>query len=180
VLATIPNGQLIQAAIAAITPPKIARPSSFVLHAPLELMARVALLPHVRPDAQLQARRQIAALAVRYIHAGPSVEPPKITHAQIDTALPALIDSLHCGDVDSVDSALLFLTPRLSIFALRKALVDEIAPLLGAAGHASYFAGFARTIKPRKRRRVAARTVANAGSHARVTSLLVQRKQRKR
>jgi hypothetical protein len=135
-LAALPDDQLIQAAIAAITPPKIARPSSFVLHAPLELMARVALLPHVRPDAQLQARRQIAALAVRYIHAGPSVEPPKITHAQIDTALLALIDSLHCGDVDGVDSALLFLTPRLSIFALRKALIDEIAPLLGAAGHA--------------------------------------------
>lgn len=135
-LAALPDDQLIEAAIAAITPPKIAPPSSFVLHAPLEVMARAALLPYVRPDAHPRARRQIAALAVRYIHAGPSVETPKIIHTQIDTSLPALIDSLHCGDIAGADGALLFLAPRLSIFALRKALIDEIAPLLGAAGHA--------------------------------------------
>jgi hypothetical protein len=135
-LAALPNDQLIESAIAAITPPKIARPSSFVLHAPLELMARSALLSLVRPNAQSQARRQIAALAVRYIHAGPSAEAPQIRHTEIETALPALIDSIREGDVECADSALLFLAPRLSIFALRQALIDEIAPLLGAAAHA--------------------------------------------
>ena len=135
-LAALPDDQLIEAAITAITPPKIAQPSSFVSHAPLELLARAALLSYVRPDARPRARRRIAGLAMRYIHAGPSLETPKISHTQIDTALPALIDSLHCGDVDGADSALLFLAPRLPVFALRQALVDEIAPLLGAAGHA--------------------------------------------
>jgi hypothetical protein len=135
-LAALPNDQLIESAIAAITPPKIARPSSFVLHAPLELMARSALLPLVQSSAQSQARRQIAALAVRYIHAGPSAETPQIRHTEIETALPALVNSIREGDVACADSALLFLAPRLSIFALRKALIDEIAPLLGAAAHA--------------------------------------------
>jgi hypothetical protein len=145
-LADLSDEQLVESAIAAIMPPKLARPSSFVLHAPLELMARSALLPLVRPNAKSQARRQIAALAVRYIHAGPSAETPQIRHTEIETALPALIDSLHCGDVDGADSALLSLTPRLSIFAMRKALIDEIAPLLSAAGHAPILlASLART-----------------------------------
>ena len=134
--AAVPDDHLIESAIAAITPPKLARPSSFVLHAPLELMARSALLPLVRTNAQSQARRQIAALAVRYIHAGPSAETPQIRHTEIETALPALVNSIREGDVACADSALLFLAPRLSIFALRKALIDEIAPLLGAAAHA--------------------------------------------
>lgn len=135
-LAALPDDQLVEAAITAITPPKIAQPSSFVLHAPLELLARAALLPLVRPDAHLLARRQIAAVAVRYAHAGPPIAPVNTAHTQIDTALPALVDSLRCGDVEGADNALLFLTPRLSIFALRTALIDEIAACLGAAGHA--------------------------------------------
>jgi hypothetical protein len=135
-LASLPDAELIAAAIATITPPKIARPSSFVLHAPLELLARAALLPYVATEAYSQARRQIAAVAVRYAHAGPAIDDPKITHTNTDTALSALIGSLNEGDADGVDSALLFLLPRVPLLDLRRALIDEITPCLGAAGHA--------------------------------------------
>ncbi len=135
-LASLPDTELIAAAIAVITPPKIAQPSSFVLHAPLELLARAALLPYVAAKAYPQALRQIAAVAVRYTHAGPSIDDPKITHTSTDTALSVLIGSLNEGNADGVDNALLFLLPRMPLFDLRRALVDHITPCLGAAGHA--------------------------------------------
>jgi hypothetical protein len=135
-LASLPDEKLIEAAIAAITPPKIARPSSFVLHAPLELLARAALLPYVAPDAYPRARRQIAAVAVRYAHAGPAIDDPEVTHSSTDTALSALIGSLNEGNPDGVDSALLFLLPRVPLLDLRRAFIDEMVPCLGAAGHA--------------------------------------------
>ncbi|MFZ5618498.1 MAG: hypothetical protein ACOZAA_14385, partial [Pseudomonadota bacterium] len=40
------------------------------------------------------------------------------------------------GDADEVDGALLYLGPRVSVLALRRALAEEIAPMLGAAAHA--------------------------------------------
>jgi hypothetical protein len=135
-LASLPDEQLLEAAIGVITPPKIARPSSFVLHAPLELLARVALLPYVASDAYPQARRQIAAVAVRYAHAGPVIDDPEVTHSSTDTALSALVGSLNEGNANGVDSALLFLLPRMPLLDLRRTLIDEITPCLGAAGHA--------------------------------------------
>jgi hypothetical protein len=135
-LASLPAEQLVDAVITAIAPPKIARPSSFVLHAPLELLARAALLPYVQTNARAQARRQIAAVAVRYANAGAAIDDPKIIHTNIDAALSALFGSLREGDANGVDSALLFLLPRLPLRGLRTALIDAIVPCLGAAGHA--------------------------------------------
>src|SRR4051812_19949483 len=45
--------------------------ASFVLHAPLGLLARVGLLRAVRPDAREQARQRIVWLAATYAAAGP-------------------------------------------------------------------------------------------------------------
>ncbi len=134
-LASLSAEQLVDAVITVITPPKIARPSSFVLHAPLELLARAALLPYVQTNARTQVLRQIAAVAVRYANAGAVIDDPKIVHTNIDAALSALFGSLREGDANGVDSALLFLAPRLQLRGLRCALIDAIVPCLGAAGH---------------------------------------------
>lgn len=130
------DAQLVASVVAALTPPKIAAPSSFVLHAPLELLARAALLPHVAPAARPQARRQIAAIGVRYAHAGASAEAPNARFAGDAAALAALLESLRDGDVQGVDAALCFLLPRVPLWRLRSALVDALAPCLGAAAHA--------------------------------------------
>ena len=135
-LVDISDSRLVVAVVAAITPPKIAAPSSFVLHAPLELLARAALLPHVAPAARAAARRQIAAVAVRYAHAGAQAETPSGSFSGDDVALAALMDSLRSGDAHGVDTALCFLLPRLPLWRLRAALVDELVPCLGAAAHA--------------------------------------------
>lgn len=130
------DARLVAAVVAAITPPKVAAPSSFVLHAPLELLARAALLPQVAPEARGRARRQIAAVAVRYAHAGTEADVPDGVFANETSALAALLEALRSGDAPGADSALCFLLPRVPLSRLRAALVDAVAPCLGAAAHA--------------------------------------------
>src|SRR5262249_50693305 len=49
---------------------------SFVLHAPLELLARTALLPLVHPASRERARQRIAWLGAAYEAAGEAVKEP--------------------------------------------------------------------------------------------------------
>jgi len=51
--------------------------------------------------------------------------------------LQELAAALRAGDADAVDSAFLFLLPRISVKEFSAALAEEILPSLGAAGHAS-------------------------------------------
>lgn len=70
---------LVSACAAVIDRPKAAPPDSFVLHAPLELMARAGLIARVSPDGRDGARRRLAWLAATYAAAGPSAdEPPPV------------------------------------------------------------------------------------------------------
>jgi hypothetical protein len=56
--------------------PKQAPPNSFVLHAPLELLARAILLPRVPEPARDAARARLRWVADTYAAAGPSTESP--------------------------------------------------------------------------------------------------------
>src|ERR1700677_3011064 len=72
-LAGASDAVLIQAVAAAIATPKAQINSSFLLHAPLELLARAWLLPQVPPYKRADARR-IAEIAARYAVEGPEIE----------------------------------------------------------------------------------------------------------
>jgi hypothetical protein len=135
-LASAGDAVLIQAVAASIARPKVRIDSSFLLHAPLELLARASLLAHVPPDGREGARRRIAEIAVRYAAEGPEIEPRTTAYRSEDAALAELAVALRGGDADSVDSALKFLLPRMSLARLRAVLAEPVAPLLGAAGHA--------------------------------------------
>jgi hypothetical protein len=135
-LTTISDAMLIQSVAVAIAAPKVEVRSSFALHAPLELLARAWLLPYVSPDKRDDARRRIAEIAVRYAGEGPEIEPRPRGHATADRALVELLEALHAGDADTVDSSLLFLLSRVSPESLRAALADAVIPSLGAAAHA--------------------------------------------
>jgi hypothetical protein len=135
-LATAGDGVLLRAVAAAIARPKIRIDSSFLLHAPLELMARARLLPHVPPHGRAEARRRVAEIAARYAALGPEIEPKPHGYPADDAALSDLPAALRAGDADTVDRALLFLTPRIPGERLRAVLAEPILPLLGAAGHA--------------------------------------------
>src|SRR4051794_20373397 len=75
-LAAVPSASLIRAAGEVIARPKVAPADSFVLHAPLELLARACLLRYAAPGAKEAIRRRIVWLAATYAAAGPELAPP--------------------------------------------------------------------------------------------------------
>ena len=135
-LTMISDAVLIQSVAAVIATPKAQASSSFLLHAPLELLARAGLLPYVSADKRDNARRRIAEIAGRYAVEGAEVETLPRDYPTVDSALVELLEALRGGDVDTVDGALLFLLPRVPPERLRASVAEEIIPALGAAGHA--------------------------------------------
>jgi len=136
-LASASDEILIRSVAASITCPKVQINSSFLLHAPLELLARAWLLQHLPPHKRKDARRRIAEIAVRYAGEGAEIESNPKEYSNVDQALGDLSAALRAGDADTVDSAFLFLLPRISAERFRAALAEQILPSLGAAGHAS-------------------------------------------
>jgi hypothetical protein len=128
--------RLAAAVAAAIERPKRTADSSFLTHAPLELAARLALLPMVAPAAREAVRRRIAAIAARYANEGEEADAAPADFPGTDEAAAALLGALQEGDPATVDQALLYLIPRLSVAALRRAVADAVIPALGAAAHA--------------------------------------------
>ena len=120
---------------------------SFVLHAPLELLARAALLPYVAPDAREGARLRIVSLAAGYEASGPPAADPPVAHfdSLADAAL-TLIGAIDAGDLDDVDTAATWLGVRARPDQLGPLLADTVLDRLSAAGHANiYLALLART-----------------------------------
>ena len=127
---------LIRAVAEAISRPKVQINSSFLLHAPLELLARAWHLTRVSPQGREDARRRIAEIAVRYAGEGPEIESRPKAYSTSDQALAELCGAVRAGDADAVEGAILFLLPRISAARLSAALVDDILPSLAAAAHA--------------------------------------------
>jgi len=135
-LAAASDEMLIRSVAAAIMCPKVQINSSFLLHAPLELLARAWLLQHLPPHKREDARRRIAEIAVRYAGDGPEIESKPKEYSATDHALWELSAALRAGDADAVDSAFLFLLRHLSAERFRAVLAEEILASLGAAAHA--------------------------------------------
>ncbi len=135
-LSQVRDATLANFVAAAIAAPKRSASSSFLTHAPLELTARLRLLPMLAPAARDQARRRIAAIAGDYARAGEEVETPPRPFASAEAAISFLKRAMREGDGEGADAALLFLIPRVPALALRAALAPEILPMLGAAAHA--------------------------------------------
>src|SRR4051794_40783709 len=67
--------RVVEACAAVIDEPKAAPPDSFVLHAPLELLARAVLLSRTPATDRPRAHDRLRSLADRYAAAGPGAEP---------------------------------------------------------------------------------------------------------
>jgi hypothetical protein len=133
------DAALADAVAGAITPPKREADTSFLIHAPLELAARAALLPIVAPGAREQVRRRIASIAAQYARAGEEVEDRPGAYPNEKVAAGALRAAIREGDLDEVDAAVLYLLPCVSPLDLRRALATDIMPMLGAAAHIPIF-----------------------------------------
>jgi hypothetical protein len=81
--------------------PKADPADSFVLHAPLEVMARVGLLPFVDPARRDDALAMIDALGRQYADAGAQVpEPAAVEVGDPAAAAAALLAALRDGDLE--------------------------------------------------------------------------------
>ena len=124
--------------------------SSFVLHAPLELAARVALLPRVAPDARTDARQRLVDLADEYDRAGPATgDPPPRELGSAARAAARLDEAIGAGDLDEVDAAAAWLGHTASPTELRALLADPLLPRLSAAAHAPIFLYLLPRVSPR-------------------------------
>jgi hypothetical protein len=133
-----PDAQLVAAVGRTIARPKIAPADSFVLHAPLELLARSGLLRHVRPDDRPAARERIVQLGAQYAAAGePVPDQPAQRFDSPAAAAAALIGSIAAGDLEAVDRAATALGSMAEPVELRRLLAEPVAASLAAAGHAS-------------------------------------------
>ncbi len=128
-------------ALIAMVSDVLARPrtveSSFTLHAPLELLARVRLLPRVGAQARRRARLRMVALAVGYAGAGQTVPAPSgAPPASTDEAVDLLRVALAANDPTLADRAAIGLGHHAGPATLTARLATDLVPLLGAAGHA--------------------------------------------
>src|SRR5205823_9951272 len=132
------DAQVFDRAAAAISIPRQEEANSFVLHAPLELMARRLLLPHVPPRLRRPARERMVWVAARYERSGDPVESRPSARAAPDSVegeRSALLAALQDGDLDGVDGAA---RPFLSHATVDEALAlaEPTIDWLAAAGHA--------------------------------------------
>lgn len=147
---------------------------SFVLHAPLELMARAALLPYVDPGERERARLRIAAIAAMYQASGPPVAPPappppNVEFDSLAAAAGFLAGAIAAGDLDAIDVAAAWLGARARPDQIVALLSGAALDRLSAAGHGNiYFALLTRTQPrglPRQMLRHPARALGEGSGH---------------
>ena len=125
---------LIARAATVISVPKAAPPNSFVLHAPLEFIARVQLLSYMSPARHDDALAMIEWLADLYVAAGDPVAGPA---RDVGAPRPAaLIEALAEGDQDLVDAMAAAWLPLMNPAEIVGAFGEAVVPSLAAAGHA--------------------------------------------
>ncbi len=119
--------------------PRSEAPDSFVLHAPLELLARAAVLPHVSPDHRADAHARMRSIAPRF---DAFAEPAPIADVDFDdvqAAASALRRAVQDGDLDTATAAGRHLGRTLDAGALAATVGDLLTPSLAAAAHGPIF-----------------------------------------
>jgi hypothetical protein len=123
-------------AAAVIAHPKL-DVDSFVLHAPLEILARYRLLPLVPPELRELARMRIVAAAVRYAAAGPAAEVVPVEPPQHPGA--ALLAAIDAGEADRAQALAAHFAQAFDAPAVTAALAQPVLTSLGAAVHGHLF-----------------------------------------
>jgi len=129
------DAQLFDRTAAAVAVPRLAAANSFVLHAPLELMARRLLLPFVPPARRRSARQRMVDVVTTYEQAGPPVPPPARDTRPVEQSRSPLLAAMAAGDLDAVDAAAVHLLAHAGVDEVL-ALAGPTVELLAAAGHA--------------------------------------------
>jgi len=145
-LDSLGDEQLFSLAARVVSIPKREPADSFILHAPLELIARRALLRYATPDRRTGVREQIVRVAALYERAADPVDAgARPSFASPAAACTAFADAAAAKDLDAVDAAAAWLGEHATTDDVM-ALADTTVASLGAAGHANiYFLLLARS-----------------------------------
>lgn len=119
--------------------PRVEAADSFVLHAPLEVLARVELLGRMHPDHRGTARARLAEIATQYEAFGPAAVDVEPHHGDASSAMRELMVAVEHGDVERADAAAQALAAQCSAGQLVELLAEPVAPMLTAAGHGPIF-----------------------------------------
>lgn len=132
---------------ATVERPRADPPDSFVLHAPLELLARLRLLPHVGAAHRQEAEARLREIAAGVEAFGPAAPaaPPR-AFADPAAACAVLVAAIDRGELLDVDAAATWLGDHAHPHELGGALVDALAPRTAAAGHAPIFLSLLPTV----------------------------------
>ena len=114
--------------------------NSFILHAPLELLARAALLPWVAADGRELARLRLASLLVQF-ESEPATELDDSAMDELGprAAADALVQALASADLEATDRAARAVAVSAQAHEIAALLGPAVLPGLAAAGHAPIF-----------------------------------------
>lgn len=129
-----------------LSTPRAGITDSFKLHAPLELMARHALLQYVEPERRPDVRYRMGAIANTFELSGPPIASPV---ADVAHQLQDLGRAIAIGDRDGADLWMSAVAPRLSIDDLVAAIADEVLSRLAGAAHGSILLHLLLRVAPR-------------------------------
>jgi hypothetical protein len=114
---------------------------SFVLHAPMEVLARGALLPYVPTEAREKARARIEALVVGYERVPSQGAAAPAEFPSLAAAWATFRQALADRDAVGVDATAAWLDARAATTDIARALAPYALPALAAAGHANIYIG---------------------------------------
>lgn len=146
----VSDDDLVAAVAEVLSVPRVGVPNSFVLHAPLELVARARLLPIVAPSEREEARQRIREIADKYESFGPGIgsghldqtrEPAGGAYDSARDRASALLEAVLSGDLDETDRKAVALVSGdvpggVSVAEILEVLVPGLAASTAAAGHA--------------------------------------------
>lgn len=126
--------RVLETVMASMSSPPAQPADSFILHAPLELLARAELAPRLDAAAQVVLRDQMFLIGEEWADRVPHLSPP--ARPVGSGQLPALHGALRSGDPDVADAALVAAAARPPDEVIDQ-LATPLLPMLGAAGHGS-------------------------------------------
>jgi len=133
---SLSDSEALDRAAAVIATPRVEEGDSFVLHAPLDVLARSALLSLAPPESREGIRDRIASVAQIYNDWGTAIErEPDSSESLTRDAGSVLVRALEAGDLDAIDDAITWLTGRLDTNELVATLASPVLPSLAAAAH---------------------------------------------
>jgi hypothetical protein len=136
-LDAVSDANLCQQVAAIVSKPPAKGGGSFILHAPLELLARYGLLPLVDPKERSLARLQMVASAATYettTTAGPA--PKKITpFANPSDAQAEFARAFQQGSADGIEAIMLQFAAQFGTARLVQLLTPLALPTLTGASH---------------------------------------------